>query len=77
LKTMSTEETKELIRKSLEQMGATDILFPDPKEDLVVATFNCKEITSFVTSIPGWTYSGIHLDPTKNRQYKIDFSKLV
>ena len=73
---MGTEKTKELVECSLKEMGATDILFPDTKDNLIVATFNCKEITSFVTNIPGWTYSGIHLDPTGKRQYKIDFQKL-
>lgn len=63
------------VKEALEKMGCTEISFPDPKEDLVIATFNCKEVTSFVTEIPGWTYSGIHLDPTKERQYKIDFAK--
>ena len=57
-------------------MGCTDVAFPDPKEDLVIAVFNCKEITSFVTEIPGWTHSGIHLDPTHEHQYKIDFKRL-
>jgi len=50
---------------------------PDIKDDLIVAVFNCKEITSFVTEIFGWTHSGIHLDPTGGHQYKIDFRKVV
>ncbi len=73
---MGTEEVKELIDESLKKMGCLDIIFPNSKEDLIVATFNCKEITSFVTGIPGWSYSGIHLDPTGKRQYKIDFKKM-
>ena len=72
---MKTDETKKVIETSLKNMGCTDITFPDLKEDLIVATFNCKEITSFVTDIIGWTYSGIHLDPIGERQYKIDFKK--
>ena len=72
---MNTEETKKIIEASLKGMGCTDITFPDPKDKLIVVTFNCKEITSFVTHIPGWTYSGIHLDPTGGRQYRIDFKK--
>jgi hypothetical protein len=73
---MKTEEVKKIIEEALKNMGCTDILFPDLKEGLIVVIFNCKEITSFVTAIPGWTYSGIHLDTSKERQYKIDFQKL-
>ena len=73
---METEEIKKIIEEALKNMGCTDIMFPDPKDNLLVAIFNCKEITSFVTNIPGWAYSGIHLDPTGLRQYKIDFKKI-
>ena len=72
---MDQKDTITSIREALEKMGCTDISFPDQKKDLIVATFNCKEITSFVAEIPGWTYSGIHLDPTGVHQYKIDFKK--
>lgn len=72
---MNTQDTRKIIEDVLKKMGCTEIKFPDLKEDLIVATFNCKEITSFVTDIPGWTYSGIHLDPTNERRYKIDFRK--
>ncbi|KKU93868.1 MAG: hypothetical protein UY26_C0003G0016 [Candidatus Jorgensenbacteria bacterium GW2011_GWA1_48_13] len=64
------------IKEALEKMGCTNIIFPNPKDDFIVATFDCKEVTSFVADIPGWTYSGIHLDPSKERQYKIDFIKI-
>jgi hypothetical protein len=74
---MIKEEIIKKIEEALKKMGCSDILFPDPKEDLIVATFNCKEVTSFVADVPGWTYSGIQLDPTHTRQYKIDFIKLV
>lgn len=73
---MNTEDAKKLIEASLKNMGCVDITFPEPKENLLVALFNCKEITSFVTNVPGWTHSGIHLDPTRARQYKIDFRKI-
>lgn len=56
-------------------MGCSDIDFPDPKEDLIIATFNCKQLTSFQAQIDGWEYSGIHLDPSGKHQYKIDFRK--
>jgi hypothetical protein len=73
---MKKEEAKKLINEFLTAMGGTDIYFPDDKEDLIVTVFNCKQITSFVNQIPGWTYSGIHLDPTGKHQYKIDFKKV-
>lgn len=74
---MKKEEVIKKIEEVLKKMGCVDIEFPDNKDDLIVTVFNCKEITSFIADIPGWTYSGIHLDPTKGHQYKIDFKKLV
>ena len=73
---LTQEELKTEITKALNNMGCNDILFPDPKDDLVVVIFNCKELTSFKMELPGWIYSGIHLDSTQTRQYKIDFTKL-
>lgn len=73
---MQNEEIIRKVEDVLKAMGCTEIEFPDPKSDLIVAVFNCKEITSFIATIPGWTFSGIHLDPTKKHQYKIDFTKL-
>ncbi len=73
---MNTEEIKKIIDDSLNNMGCTDVAFPDSKDDLLIAVFNCKKITSFVTDVPGWLHSGIHLDPTGVHQYKIDFKKL-
>jgi len=70
---MTKEDVKIKIKEELGKMGCTEIAFPESKDNLVVATFNCRAVTSFVADIAGWTYSGIHLDPTKNRQYKIDF----
>lgn len=72
---MNADDLKNAVNARLKDMGCTDVLFPNPKDDLVVATFNCREITSFVQDLPGWEYSGIHLDPTGNRQYKIDFKR--
>lgn len=74
---MNIEKIKQTIQKILEDMNCTDILFQESKDDLIVATFNCKEITSFVTVIPGWKYSGIQLDSSGERQYKIVFRKIV
>lgn len=73
---METEDIKRIAKEHLEKMGCTDIIFPNPKENLIVVTFNCREITSFVGDITGWTYSGIQLDPSNNRQFKIDFKKI-
>jgi hypothetical protein len=72
---MKMQEIKKIIEESLKKMDCSDINFIDEKDNLIVVIFNCKEITSFITDLPGWTYSGIHLDPTKERQYKIDFKK--
>ncbi len=72
---MDVDELKKAVTERLTSMGCADVLFPDQKDSLVVAIFNCKEITSFVQDLPGWEYSGIHLDPTGKRQYKIDFKK--
>lgn len=72
---MQTEEIKKIIEDTLKGMGCTDISFLNIKDDLIVVVFNCKEITSFVKKIPNWTYSGIYLDPTEKKQYKIDFKK--
>ncbi|GEM_PF-2111258 len=71
---LNQEELKKEIEKILINMSCTDILFPDSKDNLVVVIFNCKELTSFKADLPGWIYSGIHLDPSKTRGYKIDFS---
>jgi len=73
--TLTLEELKTEVEKVLVNMSCTDILFSDPKDNLLVAIFNCKELISFKADLPGWTYSGIHLDPTKTRGYKIDFQK--
>lgn len=70
---LKVEEVKSVSEKILTEMGATDLLFPDPKKNLLVVLFNCKILTSFKATLPGWTYSGIQLDPTTERQYKIDF----
>jgi len=72
---LTIEELKKIVEDKLKEMGGENILFPDPKENLLVALFNSKELTSFRADLAGWTYSGTHLDPTKSRQYKIDFIK--
>jgi len=73
---MEKEEAKKIIRETITNMGGENIDFPesDDKNSMVVL-FNCKEITSFVANIQGWTYSGIQLDLTNGHQYKIEFKK--
>ena len=61
------------VAKSLENKGCSDILFPNSTDSLITAVFNCKELTSFQMDLPGWGYSGIQLDPTHTRQYRITF----
>jgi hypothetical protein len=74
--TLNQQELKTEITKALESMGCSDILFLDSKDDLLVAVFNCKELTSFKLELPGWKYSGIQLDSTHTRQYKIEFVRI-
>ena len=73
---LNQEELKVEITKALQNMGCSDILFSVSKDDLIVVVFDCKELTSFKMELPGWTYSGIQLDPTRTRQYKIDFIRI-
>ena len=74
--TLNQEELKVEITKALQNMGCSDISFLDSKDDLIVVVFNCKELTSFKMESPGWKYSGIQLDSTQTRQYKIDFTRI-
>lgn len=74
--TLNQQELKTEITKTLENMGCSDISFLDSKDDMIVVVFNCKELTSFNMELPGWKYSGIQLDSTHTRQYKIDFVRI-
>ena len=74
---MDTDDLKKAANETLEKMACTDVQFPVASEAEVIVTFNCKEITSFVTEIPGWTYSGIRLDTSGEREYRIDFKKIM
>lgn len=73
---MDKEQSISKIREVLEKMNCEDILFSDSDANTIIVVFNCKEITSFVANINGWTYKGIQLDPTKQRQYKINFDRI-
>lgn len=73
---MKKEELKKKIKEVLENIGCKDIIFSDDGESTMNVLFNCEEVISFKTETPGWTYSGIQLDESKTRQYKIYFRKL-
>jgi len=77
---LTAKEVRDIVRQTLIEKACTDISFAEPlkgeEENVVVATFNCKDLTSFHQPIAGWTYTGIHLDPTGERQYKIDFIRI-
>lgn len=70
---MEKEELKNIVKKVLEDLGAKDVQFKDIGLDKVVAIFNWEKIVSFKAEINGWKYTGIQLDSTKERQYKIEF----
>lgn len=74
--TLNQQELRTEITKTLESMGCSNISFLDPKDELIVVVFDCKELTSFKTELLGWKYSGIQLDSTHTRQYKIDFIRI-
>lgn len=73
---MSLEEAKGEILKALQRMGCLKIFFQEQRPNSVVVTFDCKDLTSFKAEVPGWHYSGIELDETQERQYKIVFKRI-
>lgn len=73
---MNKEDLKSQIQGILTNMGYTSITFSNGPENIVVASFDAKELTSFKTELAGWTYSGIQLDMTGSRQYRIEFRKV-
>lgn len=70
---MNQEELKEQVKKLLEELGAQGIEFPNTEPHRVIARFNWKNVVSFKASLPGWEYSGIQLDPTREKEYQIEF----
>ena len=72
---LTKEEAQKEIEKKLMEKGCTEVFFTDPKDDLLVVLFNCKELTSFTNIINGWSYSGIQIDSSKQRQYRINFKR--
>ena len=74
---MEKEELKKQIIEILEKMGCLDIVFRENiNEGIIIVLFNCRNLTSFKGSFDNWIYSGIHLDPSNERQYKLDFKKI-
>ena len=72
---MTKEELKEKIEEILKKMGCENILFPENGEDLLNVLFNSKNVISFIAETPGWKHSGIQLDETKEREFKVSFKK--
>lgn len=72
-KTMLIKQISETLNKN----GVTDIKVDDSKENEVVVLFNCKEVISFNADLPGWQYTGIQLDPTHEKEYKIVFTQVA
>jgi hypothetical protein len=73
---MDKEKLKAQIQDILTGMGYTEITFSNGEENLLVASFSARELTSFNTQLEGWTYSGIQLDPVGGGRYKIEFRKV-
>ncbi|HLD04256.1 MAG TPA: hypothetical protein VJG90_00910 [Candidatus Nanoarchaeia archaeon] len=72
---MLQEELIKKIKAALENMSCAEVSFPEPKDNFVIATFNCQALTSFKAELPGWKHSGISLDPSGKKQFKIEFIK--
>ncbi|MBU1102815.1 hypothetical protein KJ853_04165 [Patescibacteria group bacterium] len=73
---MDKEQVQKKIKEVLEKMGCTDVIFKDAESDSFFVAFNSKEVTSFIADVGNWKYSGIQLDVSRERQYKIDFKKV-
>lgn len=74
---MNKEDLKNKVKEVLLNMGYTNIAFSNGEENLLVASFDSTEITSFKTELEGWIYSGIQLNTGVSGQYKIEFRKTV
>jgi len=72
---MSKDEIKNVINQYLSQAGCTQFLFEEPDENTIIVLFNSKEIISFNSPLQNWVSTGIQLDDSKKRQYKIEFKK--
>lgn len=72
---MNNEQIKNVLNDYLTQSGATEVIFEET-ENSVAALFNSREVISFKTNIPGWTHSGIQVDNTGKREYKIELRRV-
>ena len=72
---MNREDLKTRVKEVLTKMGYKNITFSNGEENLLVVSFDSKELTSFNADLPGWSYSGIQLNTEGNGQYKIEFKK--
>ena len=74
---MNKEELKNKVKEILLGMGYTNVTFSNGEENLLVASFDSTEITSFTAELEGWTNSGIQLNIGGNGQFKIEFRKTI
>ncbi|MBI4363382.1 MAG: hypothetical protein HY545_00860 [Candidatus Doudnabacteria bacterium] len=72
---MSKEDIKNLINEYLTKIGCSGVLFDEPDENTIRALFDATELISFKNEVPGWTHSGIQLDTSGQRKYKIEFKR--
>ncbi len=74
---MSVEGIKDLINQYLTKIGCSGVLFEEPDQNTIRALFDAAELISFKDDVPGWVNSGIQLDQSRQRQYKIEFKKIL
>jgi len=72
---MNKEKLKEIVGEILEKMNCKNIFYIDNGEDSLSVLFDSSEVISFKAETPGWQYSGIQLDETKQHEFKIKFEK--
>lgn len=73
---MNKEDLKIKVSEILKNMGYENIAFSNGEENILIVTFNSKELTSFIADLPDWSYSGIQLNTSGSSQYKIEFRKI-
>lgn len=74
---MNKEDLKNKVKEILLGMGYTNVTFSNGEENLLIASFDSAEITSFKAELEGWSNSGIQLNISGNGQFKIEFRKNV
>lgn len=68
-----TDNIRHIIEQRLREMGAYDIVLKEEGDVIVVARFNCNELTSFNRNIEGWIQLGIELNHEGPQRYRILF----